>query len=471
MLADPRSLLADAPEVAGLLRDAGWSTPAVHELLGPHLHEHLDRGELAPLLRRTTGSSLLTRLTRALVLGTEVGPGTLPPSWVGRDGRALVRLQPVQHGGTDVTVPHDPGDRATPVSAEQVLGVGAASLTLAGATPREPVGRVLDLGCGSGVQALLAAPHAEAVVATDRNDRALALTELAAVLNGTVIETRRGDLLEPVDGDLFDLVVSNPPFVISPVPRYTYRDAGLPGDALSEQLVRRVPELLPPGGHAVLLANWLHLAGEDGDARVRNWVEGSGCDGWVVQRELAAPEEYVTAWLRDTDEAAFDDRYDGWLDALEGVDAIAFGIVALHRPESGSPTGCVLEHVDQPTAPEWGEEVVGHFRRRHLGRLADADLLAVPLRLRADVRLEQVATRGDEGWEVRGQVLRQDLGLRRSGGVDGFGATLLAACDGRTPLGSLVQLLAGASGLAVDEAVEQLLPAVRALVEQGFLEG
>jgi hypothetical protein len=47
--------------------------------------------------------------------------------------------------------------------------------------------------------------------------------------------------------------------------------------------------VLAPGGTAVLLANWLHVEGEDGDERVRSWFEGTGCDGWVVQRELAAP--------------------------------------------------------------------------------------------------------------------------------------------------------------------------------------
>jgi SAM-dependent methyltransferase len=467
VLVDPTALLADAPRVRESLTEAGWSAAALDELLGAGHRQHLDRGELSPLLRRSSGSARLARLAQALVLGAPVAPGTLPDSWVGPDGRARVRLQAVRHGGVDVTVPHDPGSAAAAVEAEQVLGVGAASLTLAAATPRRLVDRVLDLGAGAGIQALLAEDHAGQVVATDRNPRAVAFTRLAAALGGVELDARAGDLLAPVAGEAFDLVVSNPPFVVSPGRRYTYRDGGYEGDELCRRLVQDLPAVLAPGGHAVLLVNWLHLTGEDGDARIRSWFEGTGCDAWVVQRELAEPEEYVTAWLRDTDETAFDSLYDAWVDGLSGVDAVAFGVVAMHKRTDGLAPLVTLDHVDQPTAPTWGDEVHAHFTRR---RLLEGDLLAVPLRLREDVRLHQVATRTEEGWTAANQLLQQEAGLRWSGGVDLYGATLLAACDGSQPLGDLVAVLAAGAGLAPAEAAEQVLPVVRRLVEQGFLE-
>jgi SAM-dependent methyltransferase len=465
-LPDPDALLADASRVRDALGEAGWSSAALSELLGPDHRAHLDRDELSPLRRRTAGSTPLQRLARALVLGVEVPRGTLPASWVGEDGRALVRLQAVEHGGADVTVPHDPGSAAATVAVDQVLGVGAASLTLAAATPRRVVDRVLDVGTGAGIQALLAEGHAGHVVATDRNPRAVAFTRLAAALGGVDLDVRAGDLLEPVVGEQFDLVVSNPPFVVSPSRRYTYRDAGYEGDEVCRRLVRDLPAVLAPGGHAVLLANWLHLAGEDGDQRIRSWFEGTGCDAWVVQRELAAPEEYVTAWLRDTDETAFDSLYDEWVDGLSGVDAVAFGAVAMHRRTDGLAPLITLDHVDQPTAPAWGEQVLAHFACREL---LEGDLLAVPLRLRADVRLHQVATRTDEGWTAATQRLQQEAGLRWSGGVDVYGATLLAACDGTHPLGDLVAVLAAGAGMSVEETAEQVVPVVRQLVAQGFL--
>ena len=407
----------------------------------------------------------MARLVSALVVGSPVDDGVLPASWVGPDGRAHVRLQAVPHDGLDLVVPHDAGNAKATVEVEQVLGVGAASMTLAAATPRHLVGRTLDLGCGAGIQALLASDHSDAVVATDRNPRATAFTQLAAALNGVEVDVRVGDLLDPVRDESFDLVVSNPPFVIGPSQRYTYRDAGLDGDEVSRRLVQEIPALLAPGGHAVLLVNWLHLFGEDGDARVRSWFEGTGCDGWVVQRELAAPEDYVTAWLRDTDESAFDALYDEWVGAFAGVDAVAFGIVALHRRTDGLPPSVILDVVDQPTAATWGEEVVDHFARRALL----PDLMAQRLRLREDVVLHELSRRGDEGWSVDTRWLQQEAGLRWSGALDAYGARLLAACDGRVPMGVLVELLAATVGMDPADVGEQVLPVVQRLVTQGFL--
>jgi methylase of polypeptide subunit release factors len=416
------------------------------------------------LRAKVAGRSPLERLVSALFVGEPVEPGLLPDSWLGPDGRALVRLQPLRHDGVDVTVPHDPG-RVGP-DPDLVPAAGAASLTLAAATPRDVVGRALDLGCGQGLQALLAEDHAEQVVATDRNPRAVLMTRLAAALRGVEVDAREGDLLEPVRGELFDLVVSNPPFVVSPGRRYTYRDAGLEGDELSRRVVQEVPTVLAPGGHAVMLVNWLHLDGEDGDARIRSWFDGTGCDGWVVQRELAAPEEYVTAWLRDTDEEPFDALFQEWMAALSGVEAVAFGVVAVHRRTDGLVPQVVLERVDQPVAAAWGEEVTAHFARR---ALLEGDLLEARLRLREDVRLHEVSSRSEDGWTSQVQRLQQEAGLRWSGGIDAYGASLLAACDGSTRLGDLVVLLAAAADEPVGELTEQVLPVIRRLVERGFL--
>src|SRR5699024_11015949 len=135
--------------------------------------------------------------------------------------RALVDLAPYSAeddaGSVDWWIASDLSELATgaPLSPEHVLGVGGASLTLARITPRSPVRRVLDLGCGGGIQALHASRHAEHVVATDLSERALAFAAFNAALNGIELELRHGSLLEPVAGESFDLVVSNPPFVIT----------------------------------------------------------------------------------------------------------------------------------------------------------------------------------------------------------------------------------------------------------------
>ena len=476
LINDPSLLLADAPRVRTALQRAGWSTAALDDQLGATARTHLDRDELAPVLRRTADGSPLSTLARLLIAGVPVDPAAataagLPASWLRDAGQgqvtAAIRLQPLNVDGVELAIPHDPGRAASGVDPSQVLGVGAASLTLAAATPRATVNRVLDLGTGCGIQALLADDHARTTVATDRNPRAAVFAQLAGALNGADLQVRTGDLLEPVAGELFDLIVTNPPFVISPGPRYTYRDAGLDADEVCARLVRELPGHLEVGGHAVLLANWLHIEGEDGDARVQSWFP-SEVDGWVVERELAAPEDYVTAWLRDTDEGPrFDQLFVEWMDWMTDrrVEAVAFGVLSMRRRATMGGT-VVHDDVPQAVAPRWGEELLGHFARRDA---VAGDLLGRAWTLRPDVRMHQVARSTGSGWEADVQLLQQESGLRWSGGVDAHGATLLAGCDGTRPLGALLSVLAMSTGLTDGEAADQVLPVVRQLIGQGFL--
>ncbi|MGZ6793756.1 MAG: DUF7782 domain-containing protein, partial [Mycobacteriales bacterium] len=93
------------------------------------------------------------------------------------------------------------------------------------------------------------------------------------------------------------------------------------------------------------------------------------------------------------------------------------------------------------------------------------------LRLREDVRLHQVGVATADGWEASAQWLQQEQGLRWSGGVDAYGATLLAGCDGTRTVRDLLDVLAVSAGLTTAEAAEQVVPVLRQLVGQGFLGG
>ncbi|HAN25069.1 MAG TPA: SAM-dependent methyltransferase, partial [Microbacterium ginsengisoli] len=127
----------------------------------------------------------------------------------------------------------------------------------------------------------------------------------AALAGDAAVELREGSLFEPVAGEQFDRVVSNPPFVITPrvagVPAYEYRDAGFAGDDLVAAVVRGVGEVLTPGGVAQLLGNWEYRDGEDGLERVQAWVAASPVplDAWIVEREQLDPLAYAQLWVRD----------------------------------------------------------------------------------------------------------------------------------------------------------------------------
>lgn len=365
---------------------------------------------------------------------------------------------------------------------DHVLGVGGASLTLAGLQLPTPARRVLDLGTGCGIQALRARRYAEAVVATDISERALAFARLNAHLNGVDgVEERTGSLFAPVAGERFDRIVSNPPFVITPrakgVPAYEYRDGGLIGDALVEQVVAGVGPHLEPGGAAQMLANWETRDGVAGLDRVRAWVAASPVrlDAWVIEREELDPIRYAEMWIRDggttPGSAAFDALLTAWLDdfAARGVTAIGFGYVLLRRAE-GEPTLARYERVTSPIPSEGAlgshlAAALAHHDRA--AALDDEALAAARLRTAADVTEARHHRPGEEAPSVI--ELRQGGGFGRSVQADPALAGLLGACDGELPAGVLIDAIAQL--LEADAAALRaaLLPTIRELLLDGFL--
>ena len=220
------------------LRAADFTYEGTADLLGTRAHDALARNETTPGLRRTTGGSPLETLVRLFLLQTTVSVADAEAALPGLVDRLAVaglleqsvsevraRLDCRPYGTDDDTplwVVSDltPGLDGGPqrVVADHVLGISPASTSLAQLTLREPVGSALDLGTGCGVQALHLARHAQRVVATDVNARALAVARFNAALNDVadVVEVRDGSFFEPVRDERFDLIATNPPFVISP---------------------------------------------------------------------------------------------------------------------------------------------------------------------------------------------------------------------------------------------------------------
>jgi SAM-dependent methyltransferase len=132
-------------------------------------------------------------------------------------------------------------------------------------TRTEPLRRVVDIGCGTAAGAIAVAkraPEAE-VIGVDINDTALRYAEINAALAGLKrVRPVRSDLLSGVDGT-FDLIISNPPFMIDPAGR-TYRDGGGPdGNRLSLAVIDAAVQRLAPGGSLVLFSGTGIVEGRD----------------------------------------------------------------------------------------------------------------------------------------------------------------------------------------------------------------
>lgn len=486
-MAEQRGILdhADTDRFREALASAGFTSAGIAERLGPAAMESAGREDFRPALAMTEKGDRLDTLIRLFLAGQMESEKAitlaLHPLPLSRalDAELVEFVAGGFRAGVDLDLYGDfiivadlPAASGRPLPPDHVLGVGGASMTLADATIRRPVGSALDLGTGCGVQALHVARHARSVTATDLSERALRFAATTAALNGQSWELLRGDMLAPVAGRRFDLVVSNPPFVVGPgVATHTYRDSGRPGDGVCAELAASAGELLNPGGTLQFLANWVHVAGEDWEDRVAGWFAGTGCDVWAVQREVTDPLDYVRLWLRDASEGHDPQRAAEWLDWFDQhkIEAIGFGLITARRTDRDEPV-MVCEDLRQTIEAPVGDQVAAWFDRQDwLAGRTDTGMLAVRFRAADGLSLRQDASMTGEGWAVDRQVLTMSTGLRWSEEVDPLILALVGGCDGSVPLRDQVALLATAHGAPEEELGHVLVGVVRHLVERGML--
>ncbi len=410
----------------------------------------------------------------------------------GKRIRAVVDLRPHEAkdeaGDVRWWVASDLGELVSQgqLAPDHVLGIGGAGLTLASLTPRTQVNTALDLGCGCGIQTLYLLRHADHVVATDISARALAYTAFNTALAGADperLELRRGSFLEPVVGRRFDLIATNPPFVITPpavrkagLPLMEYRDAGGP---VLPTLLPALGSYLNPGGMAVMLGNWEHHGAVDWRERVSSWL-GEDVDAWVIQREVQDPVEYAIMWLRDggstpeRDRPGFEAALEAWIEDFESrdVQAIGFGYVVLHRPEPLADPGRapwrVLEEIGTRSVVPLGQHVTQAVRTR--SRLAGMDDEAVAqLRpvVAPDVTEERHLRPGDS--EPSMILLRQGGGFARTVRADTTLAALVSVADGQLSVGQIAAAVAALTGAESAELTESMVAATRSLLADGLL--
>ena len=545
---------AQATSLRADLAESGWGVEAVAALLGEAADAALRREIRLPALRAVRAAlaagsapSPLVVLTALFMLGEPVpataldaalprtaAAGAAAIGLVGEpDGagyvRARVDLRP--HEAVDDAgevrwwVASDLGELVTgrALAPDHVLGVGGAGLTLAGLTPRTPVHAALDLGCGCGIQTLYLLRHAEYVVATDISTRALAFTAFNAALAGVSVtggpdagsgdgtgrlELLRGSLLEPVAGRRFDLIVSNPPFVLTPpavreagLPLMEYRDAGGP---VLPVLVAGLGEHLEPGSTAVMLGNWEHRPGspegagaydcasdpaigsttapgaDDSSwrAAVAAWIP-EGLDAWVIEREVQDPVEYATMWLRDggltpeRDAAGFDAALGAWIGDFEarGVEGVGFGFLIVHRPQRPREPWRLLEEVTTSGRGAPGPHVAEVLAARELlAGLDDEAVAAAHPVLAPDVTEERHLVPGAA--EPTVILLRQGGGLGRTIRATTAMAALAGVADGELSVGQVASAVAALSGLTGSDAAAlrmEMIDVARHLLATGFL--
>jgi len=481
------------PEAAAILRkifaDANYTSEGIRQHVGPEMGA-VPANEIPRVLRSLKADNTLSTLILMFHFGVRVEAAALAKALsplslqrvaaiglleVQPDGMALprVRFQPFDKA---LLVSDPPWDDLTSLPPNYVLEVNPTSKLTAAVTPRSRIGSALDVGAGCGVLSILAASHSGRVVATDINSRALNFTAFNAQLNGFAnIECAEGSLLEPAAGKTFDLIMSNPPFVISPDTDLQFRDSGWEEDTFCRELIRKVPEHLNEGGIAVVLTNWPIRAGQSWEARPSEWVAGLGCDAVLFRMQTLTAVEYAGTWnrvLASAQPKAYEAALDRWTAYYRklGIVSIAGGLVVLRRRRTADNWGFSVDGANHGST-SCGDHLLRIIEAQdylHSGVPTDA-LLKEKIRPTEELRLEQTIAFRDGRMTTLAATAKLSRGFDFRSDLDPVTWSVLGLCDGRHTLQQVLDELGRRPGVKVDEIRGKVLDAIRNMYAAGFL--
>ncbi|MCG6942502.1 MAG: class I SAM-dependent methyltransferase [Thiohalocapsa sp.] len=485
-------LTAPSSDEARRLRDfflaSGYIASGIQAQLAVRIPLPSYSPQMPALLARTAGGSTFDLLTRCFFLGqpaSEAAVAVLPADiltllqrcgLLRRDGaywRPAALLTPC----AGLWLASDTFDyRETAQARDYVMPINEPALTLLDfAVPCDGVS-VLDLCSGNLMHGLAAGTDAK-VVGSDLNPRAALFGAFNAALNARDdVTCVTGDLFAPVAGERFDLILSNPPFVISPGSDHPFRESPLDLDDFSRRLVGEVGEHLNEGGFCQIICEWVELEGQPWQERLTDWFARSGCDAWVLAANRQLPQTYAREWVVETSHEPgppAPQRYAAWLEHLtaRGVTAVHGGLISLRR-RTGGENWISFSRIEAglPGKPI-GAAVRQGFRNRDFlhAHPSDAAILDAGLVITPGARLESKAVWRGGSWHPDAMVLSVDDGVPVRLGLDANVIALMERLEQFPTLGGTIADFARAQGLPIADIQGQCLGILRRLLEQGCL--
>jgi hypothetical protein len=479
LAANPQPLIEFFKE-AGFTHEQFKQNPALRDL-------PLQRfGNLPDLLESTSEPTTLNALLRLFFLGVPAEDETLaelvPPSVAAlmletgmlvHDGGRLtsaVMLTPCE----GFLFAADPARTLeSPAASGMVLWPNPSTRLLQMFTIRRPAGAALDLGAGCGILAILASRHSRQVVATDLNPRATEFARFNVWLNGVGnVDCLTGDTFEPVDGRTFDLIVSNPPFFVTPSSDQIYCENRMELDGYCRELVRAAPRYLNDGGFLQMTLEWVQVRGQSWQERLAEWLENTGCDAWVLRSFARSGAAYAAeriGRMMPYSPVTADQRLDDWMAfyRARGVEEIHGGLLAMRR-RSGKNWVRIEDVAGLDATQPFGESILELFNNQDKLEtdLSMGQMMAWKPRLPADACIDQQLALVAGEWKPTSMQLRRPGPLPSFLALDSQVAEFLRGCDGERTLYDLGRDLAAVVKIDPDQVRRQCCAVMRKLVER-----
>lgn len=474
------------------LLNADYSTTGVVSALRIKNFEAIRNAGRPVLLDRTNGNRPIDALIRLFLLRVPVDREAVAKAIAPLSLESFIASRLVVQGenasdlisgfdmlpfeGFVLVFDRPPKDGQEPYT-DYVMGVGGSTTGLGMQMVRRPSRATLDLGCGCGTLGFLASKFSDRVVLADRSVRALDVARFNVALNGlSNIEVVETDFFSGVTGRVFDLIVSNPPFVISPGKKFIYRDGGMEGDGVTQTVVKGCCEHLSEGGFAHIMCNWAHYKGTPWEDRLAGWTRGRETDMLVLRTSTRDPVEYAQQWLSETERHLSTEqmwtRLEEWVSAYrdQKIEAISGGLISLHK-SPGRPSW-----FDTDTSPEQGAGYTGdHLAQMFAARDflvevgGEQGLAARRLRCSPALRLSQHVKLGPEGWRLVEAEARVDPGYPFGGVLEPLVMQFVLRMEGRETVAEAIAGVAAENGLQPAQIGAKALSIAAHLLKRGVL--
>ena len=290
------------------------------------------------------------------------------------------------------------------------------------------------------------------------------------------IAVREGSLFDPVAKEHFDLIISNPPFVISPSTRFLFRDAMMRGDQFCRELIRLAASFLNEGGYCQLQCNCVHQTGDDWKKESLNrWFEGLRCDVlvWVLRTEDIS--DYAMTWIVGTEAQDVDELpqiYERWMDFYhkQGIEAVSYLLVTLRRTDRKCSWTCIDDTPRRIVGPCAHELLTAFAVQDGCGpNLNGNDLLDKRLQLNADVRIQQTHAMTSAGLRVVATQLQKTRGSQFVVQVEPQIGGFAARCDGNRCVREILSEMMAALGETEELPGTDVTRVIRTLLNRGIL--